>query len=91
MSTNNFSTLSCTLLCYFSLVYFNLFYQLIYPITQAAEICNETGDQAACYQLGRTYENQDQPKEAMHFYTRAQAYGNAIRLCKVGFAIISSL
>lgn len=41
-----------------------------------------TGDKAACYQLARTYENQDQAKEAIHFYTRAQAYGSAIRLCK---------
>lgn len=49
---------------------------------QAADICNETGDRAACYQLARTYENQDQPKESIHFYTRAQAYGNAIRLCR---------
>lgn len=50
---------------------------------QAAEICNETGDKAACYQLARTYENQDEGKEAIKFYTRAQAYSNAIRLCKV--------
>lgn len=49
---------------------------------QAAEICNDTGDRAACYQLARTYENQDQPKDSIHFYTRAQAYGNAIRLCR---------
>ena len=55
---------------------------LFAPIIQAAEICNETGDQAACYQLARTYENQDQAKESIHFYTRAQAYGNAIRLCR---------
>ena len=51
-------------------------------LDKAAEICNDTGDRAACYQLARTYENQDQPKESIHFYTRAQAYGNAIRLCK---------
>ncbi|KAF6024655.1 IFT140 [Bugula neritina] len=51
-------------------------------LDKAAEICNDTGDRAACYQLARTYENQDQPKESIHFYTRAQAYGNAIRLCR---------
>lgn len=51
-------------------------------LRQAAEICNQTGNKAACYQLARTYENQDQVKEAIHFYTRAQAYGSAIRLCK---------
>lgn len=52
-------------------------------LSQASEICNETGDRAACYHLGRQYENQDQIKEAIHFFQRAQAYGNAIRLCKV--------
>ena len=49
---------------------------------KAAEICNETGDRAACYYLARQYENQDQIKEAVHFFQRAQAYGSAIRLCK---------
>ncbi|XP_052071458.1 intraflagellar transport protein 140 homolog isoform X2 [Mytilus californianus] len=49
---------------------------------KAAEICNETGDKAACYHLGRQFENQDQIKEAIHFFQRAQAFGNAIRLCK---------
>ncbi|XP_067952050.1 intraflagellar transport protein 140 homolog [Watersipora subatra] len=51
-------------------------------LDKAAEICNDIGDRAACYQLARTYENQDQIKESIHFYTRAQAYGNAIRLCR---------
>ena len=50
---------------------------------QAAEICNETGEKAACYHLARQYENNDQIKEAIHFFTRAGAYGNAIRLCRV--------
>ena len=50
---------------------------------QAAEICNETGDRASCYHLARQYENGDMIKEAIHFFTRAQAYGNAIRLCRV--------
>ncbi|KAK3579473.1 hypothetical protein CHS0354_028282 [Potamilus streckersoni] len=49
---------------------------------KASEICNETGDKAACYHLGRQYENQDHIKEAIHFFQRASAYGNAIRLCK---------
>ena len=38
---------------------------------------------AACYHLARQYENSDNIKEAIHFFSRAQAYGNAIRLCKV--------
>ena len=51
---------------------------------QGAEICNDTGDKAASYHLARQYENNDQIKDAIHFFTRAGAYGNAIRLCKVG-------
>ncbi|KAK7111421.1 intraflagellar transport protein 140 homolog [Littorina saxatilis] len=49
---------------------------------KAAKVCNDTGDKAACYYLARQYENQDQIKEAIHFFTRAQAFGSAIRLCK---------
>ncbi|XP_077980431.1 intraflagellar transport protein 140 homolog [Glandiceps talaboti] len=49
---------------------------------KAAEICNETGDRAACYHLARQYENQDNVKDAIHFFTRARAYSQAIRLCK---------
>ncbi|MCL4124855.1 UNVERIFIED_CONTAM: hypothetical protein GTU68_025029 [Idotea baltica] len=51
-------------------------------LEKAAEIANETGDRAACYHLARQYENVDQVKEAIHFFSRAQAYGNAIRICK---------
>ena len=50
---------------------------------QAAEIANETGNWAASYHLARQYESQDEIKQAVHFYTRAQAFNNAIRLCKV--------
>ncbi|KAJ6657554.1 hypothetical protein lerEdw1_002269, partial [Lerista edwardsae] len=49
---------------------------------QAAEIANETGNWAASYYLACQYENQDDIKQAMHFYTRAQAFKNAIHLCK---------
>ena len=47
-------------------------------------MCNETGDRAACYHVARQYENNEQFEQAIHFFTRAQAYGNAIRLCRVG-------
>lgn len=50
---------------------------------QAAEIANETGNWAASYHLARQYESQNDIKQAVHFYTRAQAFNNAIRLCKV--------
>lgn len=52
---------------------------------QASEIANDTGDRAASYHLARHYEGHDDIKQAVHFYTRAQAYNNAIRLCKVKF------
>uniref|UniRef100_A0A3B4EX67 Intraflagellar transport 140 n=1 Tax=Pundamilia nyererei TaxID=303518 RepID=A0A3B4EX67_9CICH len=50
-------------------------------IQKASEIANNTGDRAASYHLARHYEGHD-IKQAVHFYTRAQAYNNAIRLCK---------
>ncbi|XP_076809284.1 intraflagellar transport protein 140 homolog [Clavelina lepadiformis] len=49
---------------------------------KAAEVANETGDRAACYHLARQFENNDDIKQAIHFFTRAMAYGNAIRICK---------
>nr|CAB3255295.1 intraflagellar transport protein 140 homolog [Phallusia mammillata] len=49
---------------------------------KAAEVANETGDKAACYHLARQFENNDDIKQAIHFFTRAMAYGNAIRICK---------
>lgn len=52
-------------------------------IYQASRIANDTGDRAASYHLARHYESHDDIKQAVHFYTRAQAYNNAIRLCKV--------
>lgn len=52
-------------------------------VFQAAEIANETGNLAASYHLARQYESQGDLKQSVHFYTRAQAYNNAIRLCKV--------
>lgn len=51
-------------------------------IWQASEIANETGNRAASYHVARQYEGQDETSQSVHFYTRAQAYNNAIRLCK---------
>lgn len=53
---------------------------------QAAEIANESGNWAASYHLARQYESQEEVRQAVHFYSRAQAFNNAIRLCKVGAA-----
>ena len=72
---------------------------------KAAEIANASGDKAACYHLARQYENIDNIPEAIHFFSKAQAYSNAIRICKeqgknkpiiglvltrVGFGILAS-
>ena len=51
-------------------------------LEKAAEIASETSDRSACYHLARQYENIDNIAEAIHFFTRAQAYSNAIRICK---------
>ncbi|XP_023331155.1 intraflagellar transport protein 140 homolog [Eurytemora carolleeae] len=51
-------------------------------LDKASEIASQTGDKAACYHLARQYENIDNINEAIHFFTRAQAYSNAIRICK---------
>ncbi|XP_054283383.1 intraflagellar transport protein 140 homolog [Macrosteles quadrilineatus] len=49
---------------------------------RAAEIANSSGDRAACYHLARQYENMGRIPEAIHFFTRATAFANAIRICK---------
>ena len=52
-------------------------------IDKAAEICNDTGNKAACYHLARQYDGTGDIKSAIHYFSRAQAYANAIRLAKV--------
>ncbi|XFF91222.1 hypothetical protein AB1E18_017441 [Capra hircus] len=64
---------------YFSLVRVHCFQG---NIQRAAEIASETGNWAASYHLARQYESQNEVRQAVHFYTRAQAFNNAIRLCK---------
>lgn len=51
-------------------------------LEKAAEIANDTGDRAANYHMGRQYENKSDIKKAVHFFSRAQAYSHAIRICK---------
>ena len=51
-------------------------------LEKAAEIANSSADKAACYHLARQYENVDNINEAIHFFSKAQAYSNAIRICK---------
>nr|XP_060640686.1 intraflagellar transport protein 140 homolog [Anolis sagrei ordinatus] len=65
---------------YFSMVRIHCF---LGNIQKAADIANATGNWAASYHVARQYESHDDIKQAVHFYTRAQAFNNAIRLCKV--------
>lgn len=51
-------------------------------LEKAAEIANKSGNRAACYHLARQYENMDDISSAIHFFSKAQAYSNAIRICK---------
>uniref|UniRef100_A0A915J6M4 Intraflagellar transport protein 140 homolog n=1 Tax=Romanomermis culicivorax TaxID=13658 RepID=A0A915J6M4_ROMCU len=51
-------------------------------ISEATKVANESNDKAACYHLARQCENKGQYKEAVHYFTKACAYGSAIRLCK---------
>ncbi|XP_042294729.1 intraflagellar transport protein 140 homolog [Sceloporus undulatus] len=64
---------------YFSMVRIHCF---LGNIQKAADIANATGNWAASYHVARQYESHDDIKQAVHFYTRAQAFNNAIRLCK---------
>lgn len=52
-------------------------------LEQAAQICMNTNDKAACCHLARSYEVQGLYEEAVKMYVDATAYVNAIRLCKV--------
>ncbi|XP_058471685.1 intraflagellar transport protein 140 homolog [Solea solea] len=49
---------------------------------KAFEIAHTTGDRAASFYVARNFERQKDVKQAVHFYIRAQAYNNAIRLCQ---------
>ncbi|EDW77675.1 uncharacterized protein Dwil_GK24432 [Drosophila willistoni] len=51
-------------------------------ISKADAIARQSGDRAACYHLARHYESVGKFQEAIMFYTRAQTFSNAIRICK---------
>lgn len=51
-------------------------------LARADAIARESNDKSACYHLARHYENIGKIQEAIQFYTRAQTYGNAVRICK---------
>lgn len=51
-------------------------------LTRADAIARSSNDKSACYHLARHYENIGKTTEAIQYYTRAQTYGNAVRICK---------
>ncbi|VDM46423.1 unnamed protein product [Toxocara canis] len=50
--------------------------------SSATEVANTTADKAACYHLGRYFENEGDMNSAVHFFTKAHAYSSAIRLAR---------
>jgi intraflagellar transport protein 140 len=65
-------TLSMTrLLCYFD------------REDEVCELITRTNHAASAYHLAAHYESKNNVPQAIHFYTVAKAYTNAIRLCKV--------
>lgn len=52
-------------------------------VDKATLLAESSGDKAACNHLARSLELMGRIHEAVHFYTKATAYNNAIRLCKV--------
>lgn len=51
-------------------------------LSKADAIAKQSNDRAACYHLARHYESIERFQEAIQFYTRAQTYSNAVRICK---------
>lgn len=58
-------------------------YWLLGMEKKATDVCNDTGDKAACYHLARQFEASNNIDQAIHYFSRAKAYNSAIRLCKV--------
>lgn len=51
-------------------------------LSRADAVASNCGDKSASYHLARHYENIGKIQEAIKFYTRAQTYSNAVRICK---------
>ncbi|VDP15601.1 unnamed protein product [Soboliphyme baturini] len=48
----------------------------------AMKVAMDTKNKAACFYLAQYYENANQKETSLKFYTLAESYGNAIRICK---------
>lgn len=51
-------------------------------ISKAETVARNSSDKSACYHLARQYENIGKFQDAIQFYTRANTFGNAVRICK---------
>lgn len=51
-------------------------------LSRADSVARHSGNKSACYHLARHYENIGKFQDAIQFYTRAQTFGNAVRICK---------
>jgi intraflagellar transport protein 140 len=51
-------------------------------LSRADTVARHSADKSACYHLARHYENIGKFQDAIQFYTRAQTFGNAVRICK---------
>lgn len=51
-------------------------------LARADALAKTCGDRAACYHLARHYENIGSVPEAIQFYTKAETFGNAVRICR---------
>lgn len=51
-------------------------------LSRADSVARHSGDKSACYHLARHYENIGKFQDAIQFYTRAQTFSNAVRICK---------
>jgi intraflagellar transport protein 140 len=51
-------------------------------ISKADSVAKSSADKSACYHLARQYENIGKFQDAIQFYTRANTFGNAVRICK---------
>lgn len=49
---------------------------------EVSELVSRTNHSASAYHLAAHYESKNNAMQAIHFYTIAKAYTNAIRLCK---------
>lgn len=51
-------------------------------LSRADAVAKSSADKSACYHLARHYENIGKFQDAILFYTRAQTFANAVRICK---------